>query len=123
MSRNAPGVLVSLGAALLAACGGSSSEVVALRLVDLFSADMVQGAPSAAAPPASASWDFAAGEGLQGWSAAYGVADLKLVDGKLTGRSTSDVAVIYVPAPATLDAKDTLFAIEVRQRASGGAGT
>ena len=37
--------------------------------------------PSAAAPPASAHWEFADGEDLQGWKAAYGVADLKLVDG------------------------------------------
>ena len=120
MSIDRRSILVGVCAAVMAACGGGSSEVVSLRLVDIFSSDMVQGAPSAAAPPASAHWEFAEGQDLQGWTAAYGVADLKLVDGKLTGRSTSDVAVIYVATPADLDAKDTLFAVEVRQRTSGG---
>lgn len=121
MSKDRRSILVSVCAAALAACGGGSADVAALRLVDLFSADMVQRAPSAAVPPSAAHWNFAEDQGLQGWTAAYGVADLKLVDGKLTGRSTSDVAVIYVPTPADLDVQDTLYSIEVRLRTSGGA--
>jgi hypothetical protein len=114
-------ILVSVCSAVLAACGGGASDVASVRLVDLFYSDMVQGAPGAAAPASSAHWNFAEGEDQQGWTAAYGVADLKLVDGKLTGRSTSDVAVIYAPTPADLDAEDTLNSIEVRLRTSGGA--
>lgn len=121
MSIDRRSILVGVCSAVMAACGGGSSDVASVRLVDLFKPDMVQGVPSAAAPPASAHWDFAEDQGLQGWAAAYGVADLKLVDGKLTGRSTSEVAVIYAPTPADLDARDTLYGIEVRLRASGGA--
>ena len=65
-------------------------------------------------PPAK----FAA---TRGWEPGPGVAGLTVKDGQLTGRVTTDGALIHLERTSGLDVPDTLHAIEVRMRASHGA--
>ena len=55
------------------------------------------------------------------WEPGPGVAGLAVKDGQLTGRVTSDGALIHLERTSGLDVPDTLHAIEVRMRASDGA--
>ena len=107
----------------LIGCGGERSQRSAIRLVDLFSEDTVEGSLGETAPAARAHWDFAQaarGDTL-GWKAGSGVANLRLVDGRLHGRSTTDLPILYVPMPAGLDPGDGLHSVEVRMRVDKGA--
>ncbi len=105
-------------AALWLSCGGTVTEP-SIRLVDVFDPGSVEGSPSSDALEPAALWDFSNSDGdLLGWAAGSGVADLKVVDGKLTGRATNAVAAIYAPTPAGLDAADNAHAVEIRMSAS-----
>ena len=59
---------------------------------------------------------------LEGWEAGPGVTDLRIVDGKLTGRTTSARPVIHLAWPAAPTGADTLHAVVVRLSVSAGAG-
>ena len=103
-----------------------AKETHMVRLVDLFDKAKVEGNPTKKAPPSAALWDFSkapkdGGDSMLGWKAADGVSGLKVVDGKLTGRSTTDFPIIYVSRPKTVDAKDMLDSVQVRVRVSAGA--
>ena len=111
-------ILPVVVAALLASCGSEPDEP-SIRLVDIFDPESVEGAPSAAALEPAALWDFSNSNGeTLGWSAGPGVTDLKVVDGKLSGRATADLAVIYAKTPESLDDADSGQAVEVRMRSS-----
>ena len=115
--------LLPLAAMLfLVGCGGGET-VTMVRLVDVFSADSVEGAPNSPEPDPQALWDFSktGDDPTLGWKAGPGVADLRVVDGKLTGRTTTDFPVIYAPKPAAVDASDLFHSIEISAKASGGA--
>jgi len=58
---------------------------------------------------------------LTGWEAGPGVTDLRLVDGKLTGRSTSDTPVIHLAWPQVPTGPDTVHALVLRMRVSAGS--
>ena len=97
-----------------------------VRLVDLFDKAKVEGNPTKKAPPSAALWDFTkaskdSGDPMLGWKAGDGVTGLKVVDGKLTGSSTTDFPIIYVSRPKTVDVKDMLDSVQVRVRVSAGA--
>ncbi len=105
------------------ACGGGTDNPVTVRLVDVFDPASVEGAPTAGASEPLALWDFttaAAGDTL-GWQAGPGVTGLRVVDGKLIGRSTTDFPLLYVTRPAALDVNDGIHSMELRIRASAGA--
>ncbi len=107
---------------LLSCGGGGSGNEVTVHLVDAFDAESVVGAPAQQAAEPAALWDFSkaeAGDTL-GWKAGPGVANLRIVDGKLTGRSTTDFPVLYAPRPEGLAAADGVHALEVRIRTSAG---
>jgi arylsulfatase A-like enzyme len=53
-----------------------------------------------------------------GWKAGAGVADLRITDGRLTGRSTTDFPLIYAPVPPNIDGSDEFHSVEVRIRSS-----
>ncbi len=100
-------------------CGADAPPVV--RLVDLFQPELVQGSPTTADPKPKALWDFTAVEGsdpLMGWKVGRGVADLKIVDGKLTGRATADFPIIYAARPETVDTSDLFHSLVVKGKAS-----
>jgi arylsulfatase A-like enzyme len=114
------GVLVTL-----AACNRSPQHGV-VRLVDSFDKAKVEGNPTKKAPPPVALWNFStppkdASDPLLGWKAGDGVTGLKVVDGKLTGKATTDFPILYVNRPKTVDANDALDSAQVRIRVSAGA--
>ena len=125
-----PGALIPLVLISSWSCGPSgSTSPTAIRLVDLFESEMVEGSPQQRAAAPAAIWDFSSppehpqGEATatQGWQVGQGVSSLKVVDGRLTGRSTSDFPILYAPLPETADRSDALHAIEVRLRISADA--
>ncbi|MDA0206841.1 MAG: sulfatase [Acidobacteria bacterium] len=107
---------------LLVGCGGGDA-VTMVRLVDVFNPDSVEGAPAAGEAAPQALWDFAqAGDDATlGWRAGSGVADLRVVDGKLTGRATTDFPIIYAPRPETADTADSFHSLQVRAMVTDGA--
>jgi hypothetical protein len=125
-----PASLIFLGLIALAGCGpGGPASPTAIRLVDLFQSEMVAGSPQQRAAEPAALWDFSSpaenpeGEAAAtlGWHIGQGVSGLKVVDGRLTGRSTSDVPILYARLPQGADRGDALHAIEIRTRISADA--
>ena len=125
-----PASLIYLVLIALPGCGtGGPASPTAIRLVDLFQSEMVAGSPRQRAEEPAALWDFSSpaenpeGEAAAtlGWQVGQGVSGLKVVDGRLTGRSTSDSPVLYARLPEGVDRGDALHAIEVRMRGSADA--
>ncbi len=56
-----------------------------------------------------------------GFKAGPGVGELRVVEGRLTGRATTDVPIVHVERTSTGEDEDTLHAVEVSLRASRGA--
>jgi len=127
MKRNRPTTAVHtvalLAALSLAACsGGPPQGATGIRLVDQFNAKSVSGSPQNLAAEPAVSWNFSQPGGntdpLHGWKAGPGVTDLKVVDGKLTGRTTTDFPLIYGPITQTVDAADDFHSLDIRIRSS-----
>ena len=105
------------GAMLLAAScrPPSAPEPFSRRLVALYTHDSIAGpAPAKPTTPGSPL-------PLDGWEAGPGVTDLRVVDGKLTGRTTSAMPVIHLAWSGAEAGADTLHAVVVRMRVSAGA--
>jgi arylsulfatase A-like enzyme len=117
--------------ALLAGCGGGSSDQpIVWRLVDNFDKKMVKNVPTQVTRPEPAGiWEF--GEtpdeppkeapATLGWKVGTAVSSLRIADGRLQGRSTTDFPIIYVERTEGLDTPDLLHAVEIRMRADKGA--
>ena len=122
-------VLSAIAASLLAACGGGSTDAISIRLVDQFTPDLVQGSPGQIREIEPLAWNFAdpPPEGLQearpthGWRAGEGVADFRVREGRLVGRTTSVAPLIYVRLENPVPNPDVLHAVEVRLRVSTGS--
>jgi arylsulfatase A-like enzyme len=110
-----------------AACqGGGEAEPGSRRLVDGFDPAQVSGTVAGAAheevPPP---WRFdgeAAGAGLEalGFRQRSGVEAVEIRDGLLQGKTTSPWAALHIERKAGLEDPDTIYAIEVRLKASQG---
>ena len=115
----------------LSGCGRQQETAKVIRLVDRFDSKMIEGSPQSAEAAPAASWNFSApapapapagpDAATLGWKAGSGVTGLKIVDGHLTGRSTTTFPVIYVERPAAMDPNDVVYSLDVRLRASDGA--
>jgi hypothetical protein len=121
--------------AFTVACGGAcrargpEAPAAPIRLVDLYKP--APGAPANAAGvvlPPPIEWRFAAATQPMAagttpkppaWTAGPGVMGLGLRDGRLTGRTTGDVALIDLERPPS-DDRDVVHEIQVRMRASAG---
>jgi arylsulfatase A-like enzyme len=107
-------------------CGAPSGGERVIRLVDRFDSKMIEGSPRGAEAKPAARWDFStaanagSADATLGWKAGPGVSGLRIVDGRLTGRSTTEFPVIYAERPA-MDANDVLHSLDVRIRVSTGA--
>ena len=116
--------LATLGLIALSGCGGGSSHGV-IRLVDRFEEDAVRNAPTKIAPSESAgSWNFsepADSPAMLGWKSGVGVSGLRVDDGRLLGRSTTDFPIIWVDNKDGVDSPDLLHAVEVRLRVGKGS--
>jgi arylsulfatase A-like enzyme len=106
----------------LGCSSGSPETSPVIRLIDRFQAEMVEGSPSTRSSDPAVSWDFARESQGQdptlGWKAGAGVSDLKIVDGKLVGRATTDFPLLYAPITQTVDSEDDFHSIDVRIRSS-----
>ena len=117
--------LATLGLIALGACGDGSSNGV-IRLVDRFEDDTVRNAPTKIAPPESiGSWNFSEpgdspSTAKLGWKAGVGVSALRVEDGRLRGRSTTNFPIIWVDNKDGVDSPDLLHAVEVRLRVDKG---
>ena len=103
-----------------------SSEVLPVRLVDRFGSAKIEGAPQGKPLEPGALWDFShppagATDALLGWKAGPGVEGLKVAEGKLTGRTTTDFPILYVGIPKTVDRSDAFDSVELRIRVNRGA--
>ncbi len=111
--------LIRIGFLLLvsSACSPPPADTT-VPLVDVFVSAVVEGAVSVQSPsPIEWRFDGAA----HGWKAGPGVADLRVVAGRLVGRATTGIPIVHVERASDLDEQDTLHAVEVRLRASRGA--
>jgi arylsulfatase A-like enzyme len=117
----------ALCAAYLSGCSsGPAPEASSLRLVDQFQAESVTNSPTTAAPEPAVSWDFSKTAGANeeakdptlGWKAGSGVTGLKVVEGRLTGRTTTDFPLIYAAVPKDIDSEDDFHSVDVRIRSS-----
>ena len=101
---------------------GSDGGLSVVRLVDEFDSDAVEGVPASKATEPRALWNFGetgeADSPLLGWKVGIGVTGLKVVDGKLTGRTTTDTPIIYAPRPDAADESDLFHSLEVKARTS-----
>ncbi|HEX8984960.1 MAG TPA: sulfatase [Bryobacteraceae bacterium] len=118
---------VAVFAAVLLSTGcHRTPQFPAVRLVDLFGAAKIEGAPQGKALDPGALWDFGrppagTADPLLGWKAGPGVEGLKVVDGKLTGRTTTDFPILYASRPKTVDPGDAFDSVELRIRVNRGA--
>ncbi len=123
LRRGRGSALATIGLIALSACGGPSNGVI--RLVDRFEDDAVHNSPTKIAQTESAgSWNFSEpgdSQGMIGWEAGVGIRRLRIEDGRLRGRSTTDFAIIWVDNKAGVDSADLLHAIEVRLRVNKGS--
>lgn len=113
--------------ALAGACSpGSSPEPASVRLIERFGDATVEGSPTIVAQE-PVIWSFAEGSGpdpeaageMLGWETFSDIADLRVVDGALRGRTTDRAPLLRVSfEPGLLD--DELHAIEVRMSVGGG---
>ena len=91
-----------------------------IRIIDEFDPNLVHGAPVSKTPAPQLFWNFSqpgnSNISLLGWKVGSGVAGLKVVDGKLTGRTTTSTPIIYVPRPETADEEDLVHSLEVKAR-------
>ena len=125
---NARVLLVLCVAVAWAGCGGGSDSL-AIRLVDEFKPDMVEGKVEAGGRDLPRTeWKFDGStprpEGKSatyGWQAGSGVSGFGVRAGNLAGRSTDDFPLIHVERTSGLEDDDLLHAVEVRMKASAGA--
>ena len=127
--------LVCLGMAALAPACRESAPMAnhPIRLVDLYRPEpgtASKEAPARAAPASELRFAAATPPTPQAgppghkpappWEAGPGVADLKVKDGYLSGRTVGPVAIVHLRRPRS-DDRDVLHEVQVRMRASAGA--
>ncbi|MCP4573633.1 MAG: hypothetical protein GY838_14840, partial [bacterium] len=91
--------------------------------MDVFPSAIVDNTPAAADETAYRSqWRFdEPAADAQDWRAGSGVAGLEVRDGRLRGRSTTELPILHVERTTGLDDSDLLHAVELRLRVSQGA--
>ncbi len=125
-----PVVLASFVPFFLGGCG-SSDAPIAIRLVDRFQPEMVVDTPTKVKTTSSPiAWSFAEPPSHRppkkataslGWKSGAGVSGLRIREGRLQGRTTTDFPIIYVRRAERLEDEDLLAEVEVRMRVDKGA--
>lgn len=95
------------------------SSTSPIRLVDLFTAELLQDPQPVAEPQAPIVWQFGAGA-VDGWQAPVGVEGWRTEDG-LVGRSTTDFPIVHGTHDGPLEDQELVHAIEIRMRVSAGS--
>ncbi len=125
---NARVLLVLCLALVWAGCSGGSDSL-AIRLVDEFKPDMVEGRVEAGGRDLPRTeWKFdgslskpKGNAATYGWQGGSGVSGFGVRAGNLAGRSTDDFPLIHVERTSGLEDDDLLHAVEVRMKASAGS--
>jgi arylsulfatase A-like enzyme len=120
--------VIGIAAYFAAACQGQAPAPQAVRLVDLYRAESHAGvAPSPASAQPLNLWKFVGEPGKSagpaatfGFEAVSGIADLRVRDGALVGRTTAPYAVLHLVWPEAAKKLDGLHALELRLRVTGG---
>jgi arylsulfatase A-like enzyme len=122
-----------IAAAVVSSCSGGASPdsgATPIRLVDLFKPEAVTGTAAArpdiprtewrfdGAAPTPAPAEFPATRGVE---ANANVQTFGIRDGRLVGRSTTDMPLIRVARTRDLESRDQFHSIEISLRASAGA--
>jgi arylsulfatase A-like enzyme len=103
-----------------AACSGPP-EPHLVRLVDVFTDEMVEGRGATAAPEIPRTeWRFSESASIDAVKVLAGASALTLTDGLLAGRTTNDASVLHLERTKGLGRPDQLHAVEVRLRVSEG---
>ncbi len=112
----------------LSTCNRTSDSSAPIRLVDAFRPEMVKGTPNSVAKAEKlASWDFSKSANVPnkdapatlGWQTGANVSGLTVKSGRLVGRSTDEIPIIYVTQ--TVENDDLVHSIEIRMRVSKGS--
>ncbi|HXV64732.1 MAG TPA: sulfatase [Vicinamibacteria bacterium] len=104
---------------LVIACGESATPPAVVRLVDAFPSANIFGASPSPAPPEPTEWRF---DGPSpSWKAGPGIAQAAVREGRLTGRSATDVPILQLERPARVDPADVLQEVVIRARVSSGS--
>ncbi len=103
----------------LFACSSPLPDAPVVRLVDVFDEATVEGSSTDRAELPRTEWRFDRGD--HSWKAGPGVSGLTVREGRLVGRATTDVPIVYVERTSGLENPDTLHAVEVRLRVSKGS--
>lgn len=103
----------------LFACSAPLPDAPVVRLVDVFDEATVEGSSTDRAELPRTEWRFDRGD--HSWKAGPGVSGLTVREGRLVGRATTDVPIVYVERTSGLENPDTLHAVEVRLRVSKGS--
>jgi len=114
--------------AVAGGCGRESPPAITTHLVDLFQPELVENSSrERVARPAPIQWRFEAPSpasldpsAARAWEAGSGVADLRVREGRLEGRATSDGPVVFLQGKPVPDGVDTLEQVEIRLRVSVG---
>jgi arylsulfatase A-like enzyme len=113
---------------LLSACARPADKPAAsaVRLVDAYKPEAVEGRSTPASERPRSEWRFDGPPGAgphaatRGFAAGPGVASLAVRDGRLVGRSTTPFPLLHLERTSGLDDRDILHAVEVRARLSAG---
>ncbi len=127
--RHSLSIAAVLSLLWLAGCRGTSSPPVAVRLADSYKPELVEGRVQSVLPPPRTEWRFDGPAPMpppekfsatRGWEAGSGIADLAIKNGRLTGRTASDLPILHLERGTGLEDRDNLHAVEVRLRVSAG---
>ena len=112
---------------LLAACGShdapmKDASAMPMSLIEHWANVRIEEPtpPPAAIPKAEVRFDDTGLAGVR-WSAIEGVADLRLENGRLVGRSTTTAPMILLEVPEPLGTGDELWSVKISLRASAGS--
>jgi arylsulfatase A-like enzyme len=111
------------------ACDRTPPAPLAQRFVDLYEPSLVDSRVAPEAPPPRVEWRFDGpgskkdeqGAQTRGWRALNGIEGLAVRDGRLVGRTTSDLPILNLALDPALEDPDTLHEVEVRLSVSAGA--
>jgi hypothetical protein len=117
-----------IAAAACARAPQPAAKPVALRLVDLYRKESVQGRVESPPQPRT-EWRFdgappedsrAAEAATRGWEAGSGVSGLAVRDGRLVGHTTTGFPLLHLEWPAAVGNLDSIDSLEVRLGVSAG---
>ena len=109
--------------AVLVSCG-DSSDVTSLRLADIYDEGEIEAElskPRSELPRTEWKFTSSTENSLTDDWASYQVSRLRVSDGKLIGKASTDFPILHAVRNSDVDDRDVLHSIEVKLKASGGS--